>query len=280
MKPCGVHLLAEDAAFCAWDCVCHKGPRSPVFEGESSLVHISVVLAGVFHARSAQGATLAGPGTLLLGNAEEEYAYRHVDDGGDRSVVFEYAEAFLDEVAGSLDSRLRARRAFGRAFIPARVESTDAVALSYQALRAGEPEALREAALTVASVALTEDRGGVHSVRAPTSAQAHRVARMLRFVEAHSAEDCSLDTLAAHAGLSSFHFLRVFRAMTGQTPRQYVIATRLRVAATALRTTRTPVTEVSMDVGFGDLSHFTTSFTRVFGVSPRTYRKRHGRWSD
>lgn len=276
VRPCGVHLLARDAAFRAWDCVCHEGPRSPVFEGESPLVHISVVLAGAFHARSSQGGTLAGPGTLLLGNAEEEYAYRHVDDGGDRSVVFEYAEALLDEVGGSLDARLRGRRAFGRAFIPALVASTDAVVLTYQALHTGEPEALREAALTVAEVALTQDRGGVHSVTAPTSMQARRVAKTLRYVEAHGAEDCSLDTLASNAGLSSFHYLRVFRAMTGQTPRQFVIATRLRMAATALRTTRTPVTEVAMAAGFGDLSHFTTSFTRAFGVSPRAYRKRLG----
>lgn len=271
-----MHLLAEAETFGAWDCVCHEDARSPVFDGEHSRVHISVILTGAFHARSGQGEVLAGPGALLLGNAAGAYAYRHVDDGGDRSVVFDYAEAFLDEVSGSLGARLRDKRAFGHACIPASVASADAVVLAHQALRTGEPETVREAALTVAAVALTEDRGGSSAVKAPTSAQARRVARTLRYVEAHSADDCSLDTLAAHAGLSSFHFLRVFRAMTGQTPRQLVIATRLRVAATTLRTTRTPITEVSMAAGFGDLSHFTTSFTRAFGVSPRTYRKRHG----
>ncbi len=272
-----MHALLEAEAFGVWDCVCHQGVRSPVSEGEHSRVHISVILGGAFHARSGRGSVLAGPGALLLGNAADGYAYRHVDDGGDRSVVFDYAEAFLDEVGASLGARLREKRAFGRAFIPASTASLDAVVLTRQALCTGAPESLREAALTVAAAAWTEDRGGVTSVVAPTAAQARRVAKTLRYVEAHSAEECSLDTLASHAGLSRFHFLRLFRAMTGQTPRQFVIATRLRVAGTLLRTTRTPITEVSLEAGFGDLAHFTTSFTRTFGVSPRAYRKRHGR---
>jgi AraC family transcriptional regulator len=272
-----MHALLHTEAFDVWDCVCHRGVRSPVSEGEHSRAHVSVILGGAFHARSSRGAVLAGPGALLLGNAGDGYAYRHVDDGGDRSVVFGYAEAFLDEVEGSLGARLRERRAFARACIPASTASVDAVVLTREALCTGAPEALREAALTVAAAAWTGDRGGATSVKVPTAAQARRVTRTLRYVEAHSAEDCSLDTLAAHAGLSRFHFLRLFRAMTGQTPRQFVIATRLRVAATLLRTTRTPITEVSLEAGFGDLAHFTASFTRTFGAAPRAYRKRHAR---
>jgi AraC family transcriptional regulator len=61
--------------------------------------------------------------------------------------------------------------------------------------------------------------------------------------------------------------------MTGQTPRQFVIATRMRGAAIALRTTRRRITDIALDAGFGDLSHFTSSFARAFGVSPRTYQK-------
>jgi len=87
-------------------------------------------------------------------------------------------------------------------------------------------------------------------------------------------EDCSLDTLADIARLTSFHFLRMFRAVTGQTPRQLVIATRLGVAATALRGSRARITDVALEAGFGDLPYFTTSFTRAFELSPRAYRAR------
>ena len=105
-----------------------------------------------------------------------------------------------------------------------------------------------------------------------------RVARTLHgsaaYIEAHSADDCSNQTLCSRAQLSSFHFLRLFHSLAGQTPRQFVINTRLRRAAMALRATREPITRIAMDVGFGDLSHFVGSFTRVFGASPRNYRKR------
>lgn len=50
---------------------------------------------------------------------------------------------------------------------------------------------------------------------------------------------------------------------------QHVIATRLRRAAAALRTTRKPVTAIAFDVGFGDVSHFVRSFTRICAVAAR-----------
>ncbi|NMO13650.1 helix-turn-helix transcriptional regulator [Pyxidicoccus fallax] len=265
-RPRGEHLLGQDASMQATDCVCHAGVCSPLFEGAHPRAHISVLLAGTFHARSRQGAALVGPGALLLGNAFAPYEYRHVDDGGDRSIVFDYDEVLMDELGGS--------RGFSRLCIPSSPASAGAVMLAWQALWSGEAEALKEAALAVAEVALAADQGESGEDVRPSPRQVRRVARTLRYVEAHCADDCSLDALAAQAGLSRFHFLRVFRAMTGQTPRQFVIATRLRVAATALRATRKPITEVALDAGFGDLSHFTTSFTRAFGASPRAFRKR------
>ncbi|WP_224362041.1 AraC family transcriptional regulator [Hyalangium versicolor] len=276
IRSSGRHLLGHDGTFCARDVVCHAGAHSPRFEGEYSHSCISVLLAGTFHTRTGLGEVLAGPGTLLLANASTAYENRHVDDGGDRSIVFDYEEAQLDEVGHSLGVRLHGARPFGRVCIPASTASADAVVLAHEALRSGDVEALREAALAVASVALIAQGGGTNAVLEPSSRQLHQVAQTVRYVEAHSDEDCSLDTLAAHAGLSSFHFLRVFRAMTGQTPRQFVIATRMRGAAIALRSTRRRITDIALDAGFGDLSHFTVSFARVFGLSPRNYRKRYG----
>ncbi|NOK32431.1 helix-turn-helix transcriptional regulator [Corallococcus exercitus] len=275
VRPCGFHELIRDEAWGARDCVCGLGIRARRSQGVHPRARIAVILSGTFQARSSQGEMLVGPGTFLLGNAAAEYEYRHVDDGGDRSLVFDYGEALLEEVGRSLGVHVRGGRSFGRVAVPASPGSVRAVALAHEALRDGGREALREAALLGAQVVLSEQNGGVHAVAEPSATQVRQVARLIRYIEAHSAGDCSLDALAALAGLSRFHFLRIFQRQTGQTPRQYVIATRLRVAATTLRTTRLPVTQVSLDVGFGDLSHFTTSFTQAFGASPRAYRLRH-----
>ena len=257
-RPCGYHALAGDASFAVYDCVCGHGVRSPRIEGAYDRPRICVLLDGTFHVRSSAGSVVAGPGALLLGHAGAGYEYRHLDDGGDRSVVFKYDPALLDELGA-----LRA------ASVPASASSARVVALTYEALLAGDPDALREAALAVADVAISH---GVSS-SAPPGAHARRISQVLRYIEAHHAGDCSLDTLAALARLSSFHFLRTFRAITGQTPRQVVIATRLRAAAAHLRSTNRPISDIALDVGFGDLSHFMASFARAFGRSPGAYRR-------
>jgi AraC family transcriptional regulator len=262
----GAHPLARGDDFAALDCVCHLGARSPASRGVYARAKIAVVLSGAFHARSRQGSVVVGPGSMLLGNASADYEHRHLDDGGDRSIVFEYDEQQLEELG-------LGRAAFHRACVPASAASAHAVALARHALSSGAPDALREAALSAAAVVVAAERDRT-SASASTAPEAHRITRTLRYLEAHYAGDCSLDTLAAHARLSPFHFLRVFRAATGQTPRQLVIALRLRAAATALRDTRASILDIALDTGFGDLSHFTTSFRRAFGLSPRAYRKR------
>lgn len=268
-RAAGTHLLARHAAFRAEDCVCRMHARSPVVERAHPRAAIAVMLAGAFHARGSAGETVLGPGAMLLKNATTTHEYRHLDDGGDRTITFEYEDAFLEDVRVSFGAR---RRAFDCIAIPASADTAAAVALAHQAACNGDAGTLHDAAMAVAAAAIASDWGRSNQLAAPTLAQTRRVARVLRYLDAHSADDCSLDTLAALAGLTSFHFVRVFRAVTGQTPRQYVIAARLRAAAIALHSTRTPIMEVAFDAGFGDVSHFTTSFRRAFGVSPRRYR--------
>jgi AraC family transcriptional regulator len=76
------------------------------------------------------------------------------------------------------------------------------------------------------------------------------------------------------AGLSRFHFLRRFRAITGTSPHQYLIALRLGAAADRLRSSADPVTSIALEVGFNDLSHFHQLFRRSFGLAPRRWRMR------
>lgn len=265
----GFYHLVEDREVRARHCVCALGARAPVSHGAFRRAEIVVITAGAFHVRSSAGAALVGAGGLVLGNAAGGYEFRHVDDGGDRSVIFDYDPAVLDELD---TTRFRAPA------LPASPASAATVALVEHAVRLGDPEALREAALAVAVLAVD---AASSPAAPPSSAQHRRIARALRYIEAHSADDCSLETLAATAGITRCHFLRVFRAITGQTPRQHVIATRLRAAATALRTTDAPVTRVALDAGFGDAAHFTTTFSAAFGRSPRAYRASYSaRWTS
>jgi AraC-like DNA-binding protein len=93
------------------------------------------------------------------------------------------------------------------------------------------------------------------------------------WMDAHAHEPLDLERVAAEAGLSPFHFLRLFAKTLGVTPHQYLVRSRLRRAARLLAEDTRSITEVAFDVGFGDLSNFVRSFHRAAGVSPRTFRR-------
>jgi AraC-like DNA-binding protein len=78
--------------------------------------------------------------------------------------------------------------------------------------------------------------------------------------------------LARAAGLSRAHFSREFRRAFGEAPHQYLLTRRLERAAALLRNTDRPVTDICFAVGLSSLGSFTTSFRRVYGMTPGAYR--------
>jgi AraC family transcriptional regulator len=93
------------------------------------------------------------------------------------------------------------------------------------------------------------------------------------WIDAHAPQPIDLETAARQAGLSAFHFLRLFAAVLGVTPHQYLIRSRLRRAARLLAEDDRPVTEIAFDAGFADLSNFVRTFHRSAGVSPGKFRR-------
>lgn len=93
------------------------------------------------------------------------------------------------------------------------------------------------------------------------------------WIDAHSHRAIDLDDAAKQAGLSTFHFLRLFSAVLGVTPHQYLVRSRLRHAARRLADDDSPITDIAYDVGFGDLSNFVRSFHRAAGASPLKFRQ-------
>jgi AraC family transcriptional regulator len=96
-------------------------------------------------------------------------------------------------------------------------------------------------------------------------------------IQARLDEDLSLDRLARLAGLSRYHFLRRFRALTGETPKQYVLRLRVERAALWLVLLRSSVLEVALACGFQNHETFSRAFRRRFGTSPSDYRSSHAR---
>ena len=90
-------------------------------------------------------------------------------------------------------------------------------------------------------------------------------------------EPLTLAELAAVAGLSPWHFLRVFKAEQGTTPVRHLADLRLRAAQEMLTSTSRPVTEVAYACGFSSPGHLTTVFRRRLGTTPSRYRQESAR---
>ena len=82
----------------------------------------------------------------------------------------------------------------------------------------------------------------------------------------------SISDAAREASMSSFHFIRRFKAVFGQTPHQFRTRERL-TAAQRLLARGHSVTDVCLDVGFNSLGSFSALFTRKIGVSPTGYQR-------
>jgi AraC-like DNA-binding protein len=93
------------------------------------------------------------------------------------------------------------------------------------------------------------------------------------WIDAHSHRPIGLEDAAEQAGISPFHFLRLFSDTLGVTPHQYLVRSRLRHAARRLADDDSAITDIACDVGFGDLSNFVRTFHRAARVPPRDFRR-------
>jgi AraC family transcriptional regulator len=101
---------------------------------------------------------------------------------------------------------------------------------------------------------------------------AHRLHRVLNLMEAQRGQPFQLLLFAQEAGMSAFHFSRLFKKSTGLAPSQYFIRLRMAEARRLLRETERSVIEIGLDVGYASPSHFAQVFRREVGVSPSNYR--------
>jgi AraC-like DNA-binding protein len=101
---------------------------------------------------------------------------------------------------------------------------------------------------------------------------ARHLLRAKDYADARYAEPLTVADLAAVAGLSPAHFSRLFKATFGESPHQYVLTRRLERAAALLSTTDWTVAAIAMAVGTESVGSFTTSFHRMFGMTPVAYR--------
>lgn len=267
----GSREIAQGTGWSVADVVCTSGPQDRPFEEQHSGFCIAVVLEGSFQYRSTGGREMMTPGSLLLGSPGQFFECGHEHAVGDRCISFHYEPDYFEGILA--DTGLRGeQRSFPALRVPPLrlLSAVVAQAGAVEGSAEGRWEELGVRLAVKAAAAAGLCRSGPAAIS--PSAEA-RVTRAVRKIERHPDGRLGLGELAREAGLSRYHFLRTFEQLTGVTPHQYLIRTRLRNAAMRLAAEPTRVLDIALDCGFGDVSNFNHAFRAEFGMAPLVFRR-------
>jgi AraC family transcriptional regulator len=105
----------------------------------------------------------------------------------------------------------------------------------------------------------------------------HRLRKAIGLIDHHLTVEeegrVALRSVAKDVGMSYFHFSRAFKRSMGMTPTNYIAERRIERAKKLMQETDLPIAQIALRSGFSSQSHFTTSFRRLAGVTPRCFRK-------
>lgn len=106
------------------------------------------------------------------------------------------------------------------------------------------------------------------------------IERAKEFLSNHFTDDISLMQIAEYCYVSPFHFSRLFKTFTSETPHQYLLTLRLKNAELLLRNTAQPVADIAFSSGFNSVEHFTAAFKQKYNCPPAAYRHQYAVASD
>jgi AraC-like DNA-binding protein len=259
--------LFQSNAITVTDYRCTAGPDDQPFSEQHAGHSLSYVRKGSFGCRCRGQSHELIAGALLIGHPGDEYTCHHEHHGsGDECLSFSFAPELIDTVGDARDIWQQGAIA-PRAELMVLGELAQASAGAHSDL--GLDEIGHAFAARFVDVVSGEPRRRVNG----NARDRRRAVEAALWIDAHASDEIDLDAAARQAGLSPFHFLRLFRNVLGVTPHQYLVRARLRRAANLLAEQDRAITDIAFDVGFGDLSNFVRSFHRAAGVSPRAFRQ-------
>lgn len=182
-----------------------------------------------------------------------------------RQPVGQYPDDDGDRLAAAADWLLRAACDM---LAPDRQSVEECLSLALARLQAVDGD--RGRAILVSDDAVPEKTGP-----AKAGLAAWQMRRVTAYIDAHLASSIRNRDLAAAAKLSCGYFCQSFKDSFGCPPHSYIVRRRVERAKELLETTITPLSQIALDCGFSDQSHFSRIFRRVTGEAPRLWRHKH-----
>jgi AraC family transcriptional regulator len=260
--------LHDRGSLAVYDFRCDAGPGARPFAEQHGAYSVSLVRKGSFGYRIRGTAHELVAGSVLVGRAGDEYVCSHDHVCGDQCLSFQFAP----ELAGEIGDDAQVWRTGA---LPPLAELMVLGQLAESAARGEGDVGLDEAGMLFAArfAQIARKRRPARADAPVRATDRRRAVAAALWIAAHSTQPVALDGAARQASLSPFHFLRLFSRVLGVTPHQYLVRARLSHAAQLLAGDARTITDIALDVGFGDLSNFVRSFHRAAGVSPRAFRR-------
>jgi AraC family transcriptional regulator len=246
---------------------CDAGPADQPFVELHDGFSVSYVRKGSFGYRFRGESFELVAGAILVGHPGDEFMCTHDHHVcGDECLSFRVTSALVEAIGGRTELwRIGA--------VPPLPQLMVLGELAQAAAEGKSAVGLDEAAMLFTARFVEIVSGRKRRPRELRAPDRRRAVEAALWVDAHSHQPIDLESAAREAGLSSFHFLRVFATVLGVTPHQYLVRSRLRHAARLLADGPRSITDIAFDVGFADLSNFVNTFHRAAGVSPRRFRQ-------
>lgn len=261
-----VTTVLADGAITAVDCRCEAGASAKPSAETHGASSVSFVRKGGFGYRSRGRNCELVSGSTLVGRAGDEYVCTHEHACGDECLSFQFAP----ELAEALGDRPETWRAGALPPLPGLVVLGE---LAQAAAEGRSDVGVDEAGMRTPPAPWPSSAAPPPARPGPSPTERRRAVEAALWTEANAHEALDLGSVAKQAGLSRFHFLRVFAKALGVAPHQHPVRSRLRRAARLLAREACTVSDAAFEAGFGDLSNFVRTFRRAAGVPPRDFRR-------
>lgn len=259
--------IAQGDGFIVYDYRCEAGPGDRPFAELHDRFSVAYVRKGSFGYQAQGRAFELVAGSLLIGRPGDEYICTHDHHVcGDECLSVQLTPD-MAEITGVQP------RAWQSGGLPPLADLVVLGELAQAAAESRTDVGLDEVGLVLVARCADVVSGVTRKATKAAARDRRRAVETAMWIDANAHEPIGLDSAAAQAGLSPFHFLRLFRDVLGVTPHQYLVRARLRRAARLLADEERSITGIALDAGFADLSNFVRTFHRAAGVSPTGFRR-------
>ena len=258
--------LLQNQTLSVMDYRCSMGPDDKPFTEQHRCHSLSYVRKGSFGYDTGGRSHELVAGAVMVGHRGDEYVCSHPHHVcGDECLSFWFSPELAEEV-GLTKTTMRLGS------LPPLPEMMMCGELAEAAGRGDGDIGIDEAGMLFAKRFIEVTSGISRKPLKAAASDRRRAVESALWIDGNANREIDLPGLAKRAGVSAFHFLRLFSNVLGVTPHQYLDRSRLRHAARLLADDARSITSIAFDVGFGDLSNFVRTFHRAAGVSPGRYR--------